>query len=123
MTTFFQFLLASSAFVPALSSVLPESIASSVIYKDVAIIGGGASGAYAAIRLKEDYGKSIVLVEKEAALVSITERRKNEQQSILTVSNREVMSTPSPTPEPAYPSTLASTSGTTGVRRGPSSTA
>ncbi|KAK4120595.1 FAD/NAD(P)-binding domain-containing protein [Parathielavia appendiculata] len=38
---------------------LPE-----VITRDVAIIGGGASGAYAAVRLKEDFNKSIVLVEK-----------------------------------------------------------
>lgn len=40
------------------------------ITKDVVIIGGGASGAYAAIRLKEDYKKSVVVVEKEARLVS-----------------------------------------------------
>ncbi|GAB0137130.1 hypothetical protein EsDP_00005411 [Epichloe bromicola] len=30
---------------------------------DVAIIGGGASGAYAAVRLREDYKKSIVLID------------------------------------------------------------
>ncbi|KAM7184068.1 beta-cyclopiazonate dehydrogenase [Rhypophila sp. PSN 637] len=65
---FFKFLLASSAFLPALSALLPESIATSVVHKDVAIVGGGASGSYAAIRLKEDYGKSIVLIEKEEAL-------------------------------------------------------
>lgn len=70
MAGFFKFLLASSAFAPALSALLPESIATSIVNKDVAIVGGGASGAYAAIRLKEDYGKSIVLIEKEAALVS-----------------------------------------------------
>ncbi|KAM7214890.1 beta-cyclopiazonate dehydrogenase [Rhypophila decipiens] len=68
MAGFFKFLLASSAFVPALSTLLPESIATSVIDKDVAIIGGGASGSYAAIRLREDYDKSIVLIEKEEAL-------------------------------------------------------
>ncbi|KAK4101155.1 FAD/NAD(P)-binding domain-containing protein [Parathielavia hyrcaniae] len=38
---------------------LPE-----VITRDVAIIGGGASGAYAAVKLKEDFNKTIVLVEK-----------------------------------------------------------
>lgn len=42
----------------------------SVIFKDVAIIGGGASGAYAAVRLRDDYGKSIALVEKQDRLVS-----------------------------------------------------
>lgn len=39
-----------------------------VITKDVVIIGGGASGAHAALRLK-DMGQSIVLVEKEVILV------------------------------------------------------
>lgn len=36
---------------------------------DVAVVGGGAGGAYAAVRLKEDYGKSIVLIEKEKRMV------------------------------------------------------
>lgn len=36
---------------------------------DVAIIGGGASGAYAAVRLREDFGKNIVVVEKQDRLV------------------------------------------------------
>jgi ribulose 1,5-bisphosphate synthetase/thiazole synthase len=45
---------------------LPE-----IITRDVAIIGGGASGAYAAVRLKEDLNKSIVLVEKANGLVCI----------------------------------------------------
>lgn len=38
------------------------------IRKDVAIIGGGASGTYAAIRLKEDYKKSVIIVEKQGRL-------------------------------------------------------
>lgn len=39
------------------------------IEKDVVIIGGGASGSHAAVRLREDYGKSVVVIEKEAILV------------------------------------------------------
>lgn len=39
------------------------------IHRDVAIIGGGASGTYAAIRLKEDYNKTIIIVEKQSRLV------------------------------------------------------
>ncbi|ETS82078.1 hypothetical protein PFICI_07080 [Pestalotiopsis fici W106-1] len=39
-----------------------------IIEKDVVIIGGGASGAHAAVRLREDYGKSIVIVEKQEDL-------------------------------------------------------
>lgn len=41
-----------------------------VLSKDVVIIGGGASGSYAAVRLRDDYGKSIALVEKQDKLVS-----------------------------------------------------
>jgi hypothetical protein len=39
------------------------------IYKDVAILGGGASGSHAAVRLREDFNKSIVIVEKQDNLV------------------------------------------------------
>ncbi|GAB1314657.1 Amine oxidase [Madurella fahalii] len=38
------------------------------ISKDVAIIGGGGSGAYSAVRLREDYGIGVVVVEKEPML-------------------------------------------------------
>lgn len=41
--------------------------------RDVIIVGGGASGAHAAVRLREDFGKSIALIEKEAILVSSNE--------------------------------------------------
>lgn len=41
-----------------------------VVAKDVVVIGGGASGAYAAFRLREDYGQDIALIEKEDSLVS-----------------------------------------------------
>ncbi|KAK4557115.1 hypothetical protein LTR86_006096 [Recurvomyces mirabilis] len=35
-----------------------------IITKDVVIIGGGSSGTYGAVRLREDYKKSVVVVEK-----------------------------------------------------------
>lgn len=70
MTQLLTLLVAGSAIVPTFAALLPASIATSIIKKDVVVIGGGASGAYAALRLKEDFGKSIVLVEKSAALVS-----------------------------------------------------
>ena len=41
-----------------------------VIHKDVVIIGGGASGTYAAVRLREDFNKSIVVVERDGHLVT-----------------------------------------------------
>jgi len=40
------------------------------IHRDVAIVGGGASGAHAAVRLREDFGKSVVVIEKQSRLVS-----------------------------------------------------
>lgn len=43
--------------------------ANATIDTDIAIIGGGGSGAYAAVRLREDFGKKIVVVEKQNRLV------------------------------------------------------
>lgn len=54
----------------AASSVAVASDFPDIIFRDVAIIGGGASGAYAAVRLRDDYGKSVALIEKEDILVS-----------------------------------------------------
>ncbi|KAM5352646.1 hypothetical protein ACJ41O_005368 [Fusarium nematophilum] len=52
----------------SLASVAAAGACNPVIEKDVVIIGGGASGAHAAFRLREDLGKSIILIEKEARL-------------------------------------------------------
>ncbi len=38
-----------------------------IITRDVCVIGGGSSGTYAAIRLR-DMGKSVVVVEREAVM-------------------------------------------------------
>lgn len=43
--------------------------ATGVIHRDVVIVGGGAAGAHAAVKLR-DMGKTIVLVEKGDVLVS-----------------------------------------------------
>lgn len=43
--------------------------ASAVIIKDVVIIGGGASGTHAAVKLREDFGQDIILIEKQPILV------------------------------------------------------
>jgi len=42
---------------------------SDIIFRDVAIIGGGGSGAHAAVLLKQDHGKSVVVIEKQDRLV------------------------------------------------------
>ncbi|KAJ6023567.1 uncharacterized protein N7446_013932 [Penicillium canescens] len=64
-------MLAKAASLLTAASVVAMSSASPVthtISKDVVVVGGGAAGAYAAVRLREDYGKSIALVEREARL-------------------------------------------------------
>ncbi|RYP15563.1 hypothetical protein DL765_005601 [Monosporascus sp. GIB2] len=50
------------------AEAIPQSLANSVVTKDVVILGGGASGSHAAVRLRDDYGKSVVVVEKEERL-------------------------------------------------------
>jgi len=54
------------------AAVASTACASQVIQRDVAIIGGGASGAYAAIRLKEDFDQSVVVIEKAGRMVRAT---------------------------------------------------
>jgi heterodisulfide reductase subunit A-like polyferredoxin len=65
----------------ALAAVTPLTVAHELhedfkvedtITKDVVIIGGGSSGTYGAVRLREDYNKSIIIVEKEDHLVCPT---------------------------------------------------
>ncbi|WQF82896.1 Putative FAD/NAD(P)-binding domain superfamily [Colletotrichum destructivum] len=61
-----------AAFLGALpfvvSVVIPDSAATKIVHKDVVILGGGASGSHAAIRLREDYNKTIIVVEKQARI-------------------------------------------------------
>ncbi|KAK9445379.1 amine oxidase [Metarhizium brunneum] len=54
--------------VCSLSLVVAIHALPNVLFKDVVIVGGGASGSYAAVRLREDFGKSITLVEKDEIL-------------------------------------------------------
>jgi hypothetical protein len=47
--------------------------AQDIIVRDVCIIGGGATGTYSAVRLNQDMGKSVVIVEKADRLGGHTE--------------------------------------------------
>lgn len=49
--------------------VVTANSPSDIIHRDVVVIGGGASGAYAAVRLRDDFNKSIALIEKQDILV------------------------------------------------------
>ena len=51
------------------AAAIPESAADFIVKKDVAILGGGASGAHAAVHLREDHGQSVIVVEKQENLV------------------------------------------------------
>lgn len=65
-------MLSLSCIIVGLGGILPFTIANSIpdfLYRDVVVIGGGASGAYAAVRLRDDFNKSIALIEKQNILV------------------------------------------------------
>lgn len=49
----------------ASAAIVPTSNRTTIIERDVVILGGGASGAHAAVRLREDNNKTIVIVEKQ----------------------------------------------------------
>lgn len=51
--------------------------ASSAIDADVVVVGGGTSGAYAAVRLSQDFGKKVLVVEKESVLVRACDQTAN----------------------------------------------
>ena len=53
-----------------LAGVIAGGDTGDIIHRDVVVVGGGASGTYAAVRLREDFGKSVLLVEKKSHLVS-----------------------------------------------------
>lgn len=60
----------------------PASNVTSFITRDVVIVGGGASGAHAAVSLR-DMGKTVVVVEKQSQLVSGLVHRSNGGDEIL----------------------------------------
>lgn len=62
--------LAGAALTAVATSIDEGTFASSdILTTDVAIIGGGASGTYAAVRLREDLNTSVLLIETNDHLV------------------------------------------------------
>ncbi|OLN91624.1 Beta-cyclopiazonate dehydrogenase 1 [Colletotrichum chlorophyti] len=51
-----------------MAAIIPDDKITTIIERDVVILGGGASGAHAAVRLREDLNKTIVVVEKQNRL-------------------------------------------------------
>lgn len=67
--------MSSLTLVLGVASLLAQALSvtsqnTTVITKDVIIIGGGAGGAHAAVRLMRDMGQNIVLIEQQSILVS-----------------------------------------------------
>ncbi|KAK1635769.1 hypothetical protein BDP81DRAFT_472485 [Colletotrichum phormii] len=49
----------------ASAAIIPTGNKTTIIERGVVILGGDASGAHAAVRLREDYNKTIVIVEQQ----------------------------------------------------------
>lgn len=84
---------------------------------DVAVVGGGGSGGYAAVQLRENHGKKIVVIEKQKQLVRrihnllMEERltyRRVATHSLGTIQSRERRTTMASTPSRISPSQLTS---------------
>lgn len=70
----------AALFLTALTLASRATASLSVVHKDVVILGGGASGTHAAVRLREDYGKSVLLIEKEPILVNKKKHNPQEEE-------------------------------------------
>ena len=61
----FSLFVVAVSIAAATSTINEDDFApADIITKDVAIIGGGASGTYAAVRLREDLDTSVVVIER-----------------------------------------------------------
>lgn len=63
------FAVSNAAPLPDERNFAPQDI----ITRDVCIIGGGSTGTYSAVRLSQDLGKSVVVIEKTSRLGGHTE--------------------------------------------------
>lgn len=71
-TVLFTFLQAVSVLPLAAATIDAAAFApNDIIERDVVIIGGGAAGAHAAVKLRQEYGKTVLVIEKEDMLVRL----------------------------------------------------
>ncbi|SPO06218.1 uncharacterized protein DNG_08907 [Cephalotrichum gorgonifer] len=68
MTVALVSMLRAIALSSVVSLAMAKSACAETITKNVVIIGGGASGAHAAVRLREDFDKSVIVIEKKSHL-------------------------------------------------------
>ena len=73
----FSTILKAVSALPVVTAIIDASdfAPNDIIEKDVVIIGGGASGAHAAVKLRQDFGKSVVVIEKATTLVGAFRNR------------------------------------------------
>ena len=73
----FSTILKAVSALPVVTAIIDASAfaPNDIIEQDVVIIGGGASGAHAAVKLRQDFGKSVVVIEKATTLVGVFQNR------------------------------------------------
>lgn len=92
MSSLKQTLVKTSGLLAALAASDNSNV--SIVTTDTLVIGGGAGGAHAAVRLM-DYGQDVILVERQPILVGFTASAETNGLKVLTSPFRAVLSTAS----------------------------
>lgn len=95
MSSLKQTLVQTSGLLAALAASDSSNV--SVVTTDTLVIGGGAGGAHAAVRLT-DYGQDVILVERQPILVGFTFSKESIVLDVLNPGSRAVLSTVSQIP-------------------------
>lgn len=93
MSSLKQTLVKTSGLLAALAASDNPNV--SIVTTDTLVIGGGAGGAHAAVRLT-DYGQDVILVERQPILVGFSCSAETNVLNALISSFRAVLSTVSP---------------------------
>lgn len=95
MSSLKQTLVQTSGLLAALAASDSSNV--SVVTTDTLVIGGGAGGAHAAVRLT-DYGQDVILVERQPILVGFPFSAERIVLNVLKSGSRAVLSTASQIP-------------------------